>query len=251
VPWRCSRTHARACRSTTWLALALAVAALVSLRAAAPAQAAAGGYERADAQTIRDGTREIVSDPRFAPRKTFWQWLGEKLLRWDRPDVDVPEWLKEAAGWTVITWCVLTLLAILGHAAWTIWMLAGPARRRSAGALGDDADAYESASCEQLWERAQALAGTGAFRAAAGILLVALLRRLDALKVLSFHKSKTNGEYAREYPDDRAGRREFTQFIAAFERSIYGGREVPGRTYEAMSQLARRIIDSVSQNAQI
>ena len=36
--------------------------------------------------------------------------------------------------------------------------------------------------------------------------LVALLRRLDALKVLHFHKSKTNGEYLREYPGQRAGR---------------------------------------------
>jgi hypothetical protein len=248
---RCSRTRAGVCRSATGRLPALAVIAIVSLHAGAPASAASRDFERADAQTIRDHTRQIVSDPRFAPRKTFWQWLGEKLSRWDRPDVDVPEWVKMAAGCAVITWCVLTLLAILAHAAWTIWMLVGPARHRAAEAPGESSNLYESASFEQLWERARALAATGAFREAAGVLLVALLRRLDTLKVLSFHRSKTNGEYVREYPGHRAGRPEFMQFVATFERTIYGGLEVPGRTYDAMSHLAKQILDNVSQSAQV
>ena len=248
---RCSSTGARARRSTTWLLLALAITTIVSLHARAPAYAASGDFERADAQTIRDYTRQIVSDPRFAPRKTFSQGLGEKVSRWDRPDVNVPGWVKMAAGWAVITWCLLTLLAILAHAAWTIWMLVGPARHRAARESGDDSNPYESASFEQLWERAQALAATGAFREAAGVLLVALLRRLDALKVLSFHRSKTNGEYVREYSGHRAGRPEFMQFVATFERTIYGGLEMPGRTYDAMSHLAKQVLDNVSQSAQV
>ncbi len=87
--------------------------------------------------------------------------------------------------------------------------------------------------------------------AAIGVLLVALLRRLDALKVLHFHKSKTNGEYVREYPGERAGRREFVQFITAFEHSIYGGSEAAGPTYDTMTILAQQVLRDASEKPQI
>jgi hypothetical protein len=80
---------------------------------------------------------------------------------------------------------------------------------------------------------------------------MALLRRLDALKVLHFHKSKTNGEYVQEYPSQRAGRRQFVQFITTFERDIYGGSNVAGPTYASMTTLAKQVLDDVSQKPQV
>ena len=47
------------------------------------------------------------------------------------------------------------------------------------------------------------------------------------------------------------GRREFVQFIAAFERTIYGGFEVAGPTYDTMSTLAKQVLSDVSQKPQI
>ena len=192
--------------------------------------------------------QEIVSDPRYAPRKTFWQWLTEKLAKWGGPRL--PRGVKDFLVWSVATWCILTLLAILAHFVWTIWLLMRP-QRGSATDLPGDSEDYESASFEQLWERSAELARAGAFRAAIGVLLVAVLRRLDALKILRFHKSKTNGEYVREYPGQLAGRREFVQFVVAFERNVYGGFEIAKPTYDTMSTLARQVLSDVSQKPPI
>jgi hypothetical protein len=214
-----------------------------------PARSAPADYARAEAETIRTHVQEILSDPRFAPHKTFWQWLREKLVRWGGPHL--PEGVKKFIEWVVILWCILTLLAIFAHLAWTIWLLVRPQRGAPGSELPAGAEDYENASFEQLWERSAELARHSAFRAAIGVLLVALLRQLDALKVLHFHKSKTNGEYVREYPGQRAGRLEFVQFVAAFERNVYGGSPVAGPTYATMTTLAKQVVSNASSKPQI
>jgi hypothetical protein len=213
--------------------------------------AAPTDYARADAETIRTHVRDILSDPRFASHKTFWQWLSERFSRGAGPHLRLPKGIEEFLFWVILTWCILTLLAIFAHLAWTIWLLARPQKSSPGAQLPAGSENYENASFEQLWERAAELARVGAFRDAIGVLLVALLRRLDTLKVLRFHKSKTNGEYIREYPSPRAGRREFVQFIAAFERTIYGGFDVAGPTYDTMSTLAQRVLSDASQKPPI
>jgi len=206
-------------------------------------------YMRADAPTIQTHLQKILSDPRFAAHKTFWQWLGEKLVRWGGPHL--PKGVTKFITWVVLIWCFLTLAAILAHLVWTIWLLTRPRRGSPASELPAGSEDYENASFEQLWQRSAELARTGAFRAAVGVLLVAVLRQLDALKVLHFHKSKTNGEYVREYPSQRAGRQGFAQFVTAFERSIYGGSEVAEPAYDTMSTLAKRVVSDVSQKPQV
>lgn len=233
----------------TALALVLFAEAAAGPRARTTPVSAPADYARADADTVRAHLEGILSDPRFASHKTFWQWLVEKLSRWGGPRLS-PEWGKFIV-WAVVAWCVLSLLAILGDLGWTIWLLARPPRRDAKPCVSVTTEGYENASFEQLWERSAELARTGAFRAAIGVLLVALLRGLDTQKVLHFHKSKTNGEYVREYPGQLVGRRYFVQFIAAFERSIYGGSDVAEPTYETMSTLARQVLTDVTQKPQI
>jgi hypothetical protein len=231
------------------LALVLFGVATAVPRARTAPVSAPADYARADAETIRSHLEDILSDPRFAAHKTLWEWLREKLRRWGVPDLS-PEWANFIA-WAVAAWCLLSLLAILGDLGWTIWLLLRPEKRTSIAEVPGGSERYENASFEQLWERSAGLARAGEFRAAIGVLLVALLRRLDTLKVLHFHKSKTNGEYVREYPGERAGRREFVQFITAFERSIYGGSEVAGPAYNTMSTLAQQVLRDASEKPQI
>lgn len=210
---------------------------------------APSAYARAEAETIRTHLQEVLSDPRYASHKTFRQWLMEKLARWKGPDL--PQGVKTVILWVVMIWCILTLLAIFAHFVWTIWLLVRPQRSSATAELPGGSEGYDNASFEQLWERSAELARSRAFRAAVGVLLVALLRGLDTLKVLHFHKSKTNGEYVREYPSQRVGRRDFVQFIAAFERNIYGGSDVAGPAYDTLSTLARQVLSDVSQKPQI
>jgi hypothetical protein len=205
-------------------------------------------YERPDAQTVKACTRQIVSDPRFARRISFGEWLADKLAHGRDPGAKLPGWLGEGLLWTIIIWCVLTLLAILAHLMWTIWLLVRPARHSVGTENSPRPDWYDAATAEQLWQRSAELAQRGAFREAMGVLSLALLRKLESMQVLRFHKSKTNGEYVREYPPQRAGRREFARFVATFERSIYGGLAVPEQIHRTMSALAERIIQDASQN---
>ena len=224
------------------------VATTTGLGSATPASLPSANYPRTDVDTIRTCTQEIVAHPRFAPRMTVRQWLIEKLGRWDAPDMDLPEGVGTFLSTVITIWCLLTLVAILAHFVWTIWLFARPARTRTGDGLGGGSEAQEITSPDELWLYSQRLAQTGAYRGAVGVLLVALLRRLEAMKVLSFHKSKTNGEYVREFPAQRAGRQEFAQFVMTFERSIYGGLDIRGQTYDAMNSLARRVIDDVSKD---
>lgn len=227
------------------MALALLGAAACDARTRATADSAPADYVRADPGAIRAHLQDILSDPQYMPHKTFGRWLAEKLSRWEGPRL--PRGLKKFISRAVLFWCLLTLLAIFGHLVWTIWLLVRPQRGSPAAALPGSEENYENASPEELWERSAALARAGAFRAASGVLLVALLRRLDALQVLHFHKSKTNGEYLREYASQRGGRRQFVQFLTAFERSVYGGIDMARPTYDTMTTLAQQVLNDASE----
>ncbi len=228
-----------------WLLVAVGAAWAAVVPVAAASADRTFQYERPDAQTIKEHTRQILSDPQFAPRKTFSQWLLEKFRRWDRPDVRLPRGIGTFLLWAVIAWCLLTLLAIFIHFLWTIWVLFRRPQVSGFPLGADGSVLYERLSFDQLWQKSQDLAQRGSYRDAAGLLLLALLRRLDASRVLRFHTSKTNGEYLHEYPAQSPGRSQFAQFVAAFERSIYGGLEVPKQTYETMNSLAERIVSDV------
>jgi len=227
--------------------LLLAVGATLAIAASAKAASAdrSTQYERPDAKTIKDHTQQLLSDPQFSPHMTLRQWLAEKLKRWNRINIHLPRGIATFLFWAVTVWCVLTLLAIFAHFVWTIWMFARRPKSQGAAAGRDGSKLYERMSFEQLWGRSRELAQRGSYRDAAGVLLLALLRRREASRVVRFHASKTNGEYLREYPGQTPGRPQFAEFVATFERSIYGGLEVPRQTYETMNSLAERIVSDV------
>ncbi|MHC4518814.1 MAG: DUF4129 domain-containing protein [Planctomycetota bacterium] len=204
-------------------------------------------YRRAEAETIRGLTNEIVSSPEFTPRKTFGQWLNEKLRKWDGPHLGLSSGVGRVVFSVFTIWCVLALLAILAHLGWTIWLGARPSGTQRGAVAGGGGPGREIASAEELWGRSEELAGSGAYREAMGVLLLALLRQLETRNVVSFHNSKTNGEYVAEYPGDVPGRRAFGEFVGAFERSIYGGLPVARKTYEGMTSAAERITHDVSE----
>lgn len=204
-------------------------------------------FERVDAETIKMHTHQILSDIRFSPRKTFWQWLIEKLSKWEGPRLGLGTGWAQFVLWAVIIWCILTLAAILIHLIWTILILipskAGSSRfRRHLGI-----ESLGSKSFEELLKIAQELAGNRAFREAVGILMLSLLRWLDSGSLIRFHESKTNGDYIREYPTAHPSRKDFKKFVIAFERTIYGGLQVDGQVYRQMNVLLEQIRNHVNQ----
>ena len=200
---------------------------------------------RPDAETIRQATRDILADPRFSPRKTFLQWLLEKLS-WDWtgpagnwPAAD-PRWF-----WPVIVLCMAILAAILGHFGWWV-AVQWRSRRRAARAAGLDAEFAHFRRAEDLPEEdlaalARRLAAARRFREALGALALALLRRLDVAGILRFQTGKTNGEYLREFPRAAPGREPFGRFVAAFDRTVYGGAACGPDTYARLNALREEI----------
>jgi hypothetical protein len=194
-------------------------------------------------------TRQILSEPDMAPRKSFWQWLWAKFSRWEKPDISLGPRLAKVILWVVIIWCVLTLLAILAHLIWTLILFVRPDVSRQKVTGGPGSEHVKSMSFDELYERARKLAEKGAFTEAMSFMIVALLRLLDSLGTIRFHESKTNGEYIREYPADHVGRSEFRQLVLIFERTIYGRLQSDCQAYHKMNSLMERIRNIVSQKA--
>jgi hypothetical protein len=204
-------------------------------------------YERPDAETVKMHTHQILSDIRFSPRKTFWQWLIEKLSNWKGPRLGLGTGWTQVILWVFIFWCILTLAAILIHLIWTILILIPSRAGSSRVRMHLGSESLGSKSFEELLKIAQELAGKRAFREAVGILMLALLRWLDSGSLIRFHESKTNGDYIREYPTTHPSCKDFKKFVIAFERTIYGGLQVDGQVYRQMNFLLEHICNHVNQ----
>lgn len=216
----------------------------VLLQADVVEQPGSSQFDRVDVETIKIQTNQILSEPSFSPRKTFWQWFSEKFSRWKGPRFDFgPGWSTFILS-IIIIWCVLTLIAILIHLIWTLHLLIWPNRNSFVSMEGAGSESVKVTSFEELFKIARELAKKEAFREAISILIVALLRWLDFRGIVRFHESKTNGDYAREYPSDYAGQSEFKAFVVMFEQVIYGGLQGNCETYQKMNSLMEHIHNS-------
>jgi hypothetical protein len=241
----------RRCNSRTFAAAALLFGVLVSSAGfAAPAseqkRPPADRYQRADAATVKAEAEKVLADPRYAPRWSFWRWLREKLSHWSLPDFHVPAGLSTVIIWLLLIWCVLTLVAILAHVIWTFVVLK---RSRTAGgevSLPQAAPQFgEGLTYDELVAGMREAASRGQFRRALAFMMLALLRRLDEAGTVRFHRSKTNGEYVREYPPAAGGRDEFRKFTRGFDAVVYGGRPCGERGWQEMMNLFDRIHPNV------
>ena len=216
-------------------------AARAAERQSAPAPA------RPTALVVKAEIRNILADSRFAPTKTFGQWLSEKLSGWHGPAF-MSEGFGRVVLWILFIWCILALAAILAHFGWTLYILlhgASPARGPSLSlSLYQD---YYLKSGEELCKRMRELAEQGKFREAIGIMMLALLRRLDDAGVLRFHQSKTNGEYIRECPQGVPCKDDFNRFVLSFDSEIYGGAPSGPAAYQRMNSIFEQIIGNVGK----
>lgn len=211
-----------------------------------PRRAEAGGTSQVgpappDPTAVRAEVRQILSDPRFAPRKSIWDWLTERLLNWQPRGLKLPPGLKSVLVWMLLIWCVLALLAIFGHFIWTLAFLFRGSRPLGRTGPQTAAERLRHRSLEELAATMQDLAGRGAYREALGVMMLVLLKLLDKAGRVRFQEGKTNGEYVLEYGRDRPERDDFRTFVTAFESSAYGGRVCRLDAYQDMHRLFQRI----------
>lgn len=208
-------------------------------------------FERPDPETIRAETKEILSHRRFATRRSplqkFRQWLAEKLSRLNLPSLGLGGGVGRVVWWIIIIWCVLTLVAIIGHMVWTLATFLRGTRSSRLGLKRPHFERLQERSFKELAEMMRELARQGKFREAIGVMMIALVRWLDGADVLRFHQSKTNGDYVREYPAARAGRGEFRRFTLAFDGTIYGGSKCDSNEYRRMNDMFEQVLDHAGQ----
>ena len=208
-------------------------------------------YEKPEAKTVKNLTRDILSQQRFSPKKTFWQWLSEKLSNIKGPDWNIPLGLKTFIIYVGLTWCVLTLIAILIHLIWTLFVLLHPSSVFTRSKIQHQQQSMLQKSYEELLAASGEMAHKGAFREAIEYLMVALLRWLEDKRILRLHESKTNGDYLREYPCAGTGQEDFRNFVMDFDYAIYGSSPAPEKTYDRMNKLMENICSSVSVQPKI
>lgn len=231
-------------RFPTWAWLFLLWSCLTPVLLAADSPRAGEAYGGPPGETIQTEVGRILSEPRFAPRTTFWQWLAKKLSAWEKPSVNPG--VKKVVLWILVIWCVLALLAILCHLAWfLIRSLPGRGTRTTRGRR--HFERLTPVTYGELHGRMERLAGRGMFRAAIRVMMVALVRWLDDASLLRSHQSKTNGDYVREYPREHAGYDLFRQFVLAFDVLIYGRADCGRADYQKMCAAFQRIQNRVHQ----
>jgi hypothetical protein len=237
-------------RALRGVLLAGVLCAAVGAAAGAPPVAADGdaAYDRADPPRVRAEIRRILDDPRFALRESLWEramgviheWLAS-LLRWGARGA----WWARALMWVLLGWCVLAVLAVLAHLVWTIVMVVRGRRGPAAGAVRRaGVPTVRELTYDQLCRRMAELARAGAFREAVGVMMQALLRRLDDVEIIRLARGKTNGDYVREYPRARGGREAFRRFALAVDHAVYAGGACDLRAFQAV----RRRFDEVRQD---
>lgn len=239
---------ARRGRRPTWAPWILLCICLSPVLLSAVDESTGRSDERPANERIQTVVREILSDPRFAPRKSFWQWLSEKLSAWELPDLALRSGWAGMLVWILTIWCVLALVAVLVHLIWTLVQFMP---RRSAGSRTRNGrlrpESVKPLSYEELRSRMVGLAERGAFREAVRAMMVGLVRWLDEAGVLRFHRSKTNGDYVREYPGQRGGHEQFRRFALAFDALIYGGSSCGRTDYGKMLSAFEQIQHHVRQ----
>lgn len=158
--------------------------------------------------------------------------------------VDAVKRLRESSRslyWTIVGWLGATLVAVVGHVAWTVWKGTGSG---SGGAKGrrellDPALSTRAGrDPEAMFARADAAA---ADRPADGIpwLYLALLFRMERAGRLEFDAARTGLEYADALARRPADRLLWRGFLDAHDPVVFGGRDCPR---DAFDDLRRRAL---------
>jgi hypothetical protein len=205
-------------------------------------------FERPEPEVIRAELNKVLSNPDLRPGKTFKQWLFDKFSKWKKPDLDLsPAW-GSMLKYVLVIWCVLTLIAILLHLCWSIWIV-GRSGKHTRFSQDEDEDSIFIKDFDELYELARRYAMSNDFAGAIGIMMIALLRKLDNCGTIRFHESKTNSDYLREYPRQCDGHKNFRDFVFLFEQAIYSGNGVEESMYKKMETLMGHIGGDVGKKA--
>jgi hypothetical protein len=225
-------------------------------------------------ERARSAVRDVLAKREFAnlhsdPNAGWRQilaWLESLIRAVGKVVRSMPEWLF----WMVLTWMVLTLLAILGHLVYTLVMLLrgtslpggsrGKRDKISGELLG-----IKDLDFDSVYAEARRLLAAGDWSAATRYFYVAAILWLDRQGWIVFKRSKTNRDYVAELargagvpalagfsaqpppkggtPAHATGREQgFRRLTELFEPIVYGGREPTNCTMNDISTTLEELL---------
>lgn len=199
-----------------------------------------GAEQLPDAGEVSEVLREILTGPEFA---TFQEDPLTRLLRWVLEKVQqLWLWLRESLGDQGPAAEIVTVLIVVA----VVLIAVRLARRYAPEWLrSDEGDPGKAApetpvTAREWLKLATDQAGRGELRPAATALYQGFLLTLDKRGALSFHDSKTPGDYALEMA--RGGGASVaagSRFLDSFQGFSFGQEEPTAAGYDGLAGLAR------------
>lgn len=199
-----------------------------------------GAEQLPDAGEVSEVLREILAGPEFA---TFQEDPLTRLLRWVFEKVQqLWLWLRESLGDQGFAAEIVTVLIVVA----VVLVAVRLARRYAPEWLrSDEGDPGKAApetpvTAREWLKLATDQAGRGELRPAATALYQGFLLTLDKQGALSFHDSKTPGDYALEMA--RGGGASVaagSRFLDSFQGFSFGQEEPTAAGYDGLAGLAR------------
>ena len=189
---------------------------------------------------VSEVLREILAGPEFA---TFQQDLMSRLLSWVFETVsDLWRWLRESLGDQAGAAEIVTILIVVAVVLIAVfvarryvpeWLQSGDGDHKKA--------APETPVTAREWMKlATDRAGRGELRPAATALYQGFLLTLDKQGALSFHNSKTPGDYTLEMAHGgSAAVAAGSRFLDSFQGFSFGQDRPTAAGYDGLARLAR------------
>ena len=197
------------------------------------------GRQLPEPEEVSEVLREILAGSEFA---TFQRNPLARLLDWVwRKVLDLWSWLWESLGDQGAAAEIVTVVIVVAAAVLAVYLARRYAPEWLRGGDGDQGEAApETPVTAREWFRlATDRAGHGELRPAATALYQGFLLTLDRRGALSFHSSKTPGDYTLEIARGGGTVAAGSRFLDSFQDFSFGQRRPTGAGYEGLARLAR------------
>ena len=181
----------------------------------------------------------------------MFQWIGSLFEAIDSALRHLPEWLL----WFIIAWMVLTLVAILCHLVYSLWLMLGGSSGASVSGFARRRHEGELLGIRNLdfdWVHAEAdrLLAAGDWPAATKHFYVAAILWLDRQRWITFRPAKTNRDYFGELRSQSRLQGVFGRLTDGFELIAYGGQSASTLTSHDMATIVEGLLHEPARDVE-
>ena len=201
---------------------------------------------------IKDTTEQVLKRPEF--KEVAKSGFLNKIDRWfssvfDGIDVPGNSGVINFIVKLVVIWCVITLLAILAHFIWALYVTFSSSGIGSRTAKFDEsfAESTYKMTVEDLLAEMEKCLEAKDYAGALSYLTVSLLKRVDSFGFIKLHPSKTNGDYLRECGRSNGIFNVFRQYLIGFESVAYGFKSCDETYFQRMFSVYEKVEQECKQ----